>query len=100
MIPIDIKIFNNNNHSEDVLSFFVTATCITFVNLASKSSHLFCKLQDTVFCLAIAFQMNHTVEQQPQSDRLGDAPVQNTELLVSNNVYNAQTDPLDGEPYP
>lgn len=55
MIPIDIKIFNNNNHSEDVLSFFITATCITFVNLASKSSHFFCKLQDSAFCMAIAF---------------------------------------------
>lgn len=55
MIPLDINIFKNNNRTEDVLSFFVTATCITFVNLASKSSHLFCKLQDTVFCMAIAF---------------------------------------------
>ena len=61
MIPLDIYVFNHSN--EEVLSFFITASCITFINLVSKLSHLICRLGDPATVMSIALELNHVVEE-------------------------------------
>lgn len=61
MIPMDIYVFKHSN--EEVLSFFITASCITFINLVSKWSHLVCRLGDAATVMSIALELNHVVEE-------------------------------------
>ena len=44
MIPLDLYVFNNS--TEEVTSFFIAATCVTFLSLVSKVSHVKCYLYD------------------------------------------------------
>ena len=61
MIPLDIYVFENAN--ENVVSFFIAATCVTFLSLLSKSNHLRCYLYDKEFVLQIAGELNHVVHE-------------------------------------
>lgn len=70
MIPLDIYVFKHS--SEEVLSFFITASCITFMNLVAKLSHLFCKLGDPATIISIAMELNHVVEEEAVSERIGE----------------------------
>lgn len=70
MIPLDIYVFKHS--SEEVLSFFITASCITFMNMVSKLSHLICKLGDADTIMSIAKELNHVVEEDAHSERLGE----------------------------
>lgn len=52
MIPMDVYVFKHSN--EEVLSFFITASCITFMNLIAKVGHVMCTLRDNNNILSIA----------------------------------------------
>lgn len=88
MIPLDILIFRKGDKNDEVLTFFITATCITFLNMTAKLTHLVCQLGNPVNIIAIATDLNHIIVDEPQSERLGSENIEG--FNVSADMYNVQ----------